>query len=293
MHDFPTLITLQNDALAVSVLPELGGRIIEFSDRERGRQWVWRNHRLGFAFPSQGDDYDDVWQGGFEELFPNDGPMVVGETNLPSHGELWSARWDVVDFANDRLVLETTGAATGSRVRKVFALRGLSMQVDYELELGPVPVDNFLFKLHPAFAVNEHCRIEMAGAAVEKVDVTFGNLMYGSERIAWDESGLQHIRSRESGTNEFVYLHDLNEGKVSIVDDRAKAAIDLTFSLDQFPFTWLFLTYGGWNKHNVAVVEPCTSYPKDLGEAARLGNAPTYRPGDIHHYSYQLKCRAR
>lgn len=291
MHDFPRLITLHNDALAVAILPELGGRVIEFSDRERGRQWAWRNHRIGYGYAAASDDYDDVWQGGFEELFPNDAPMEVGGLTVPSHGELWSSRWDILAYSQTELSMETVGASTASKVRKVITLDGPVMTVAYSLELGHAPLDHFLFKLHPAFDVNEHCRIVIADAMVEKVQDGFGNLVPGTEPIAWHDSGLDRVRPIESNTNEFVYLHDLADGRVSIVDDRVGASVELRFSRTQFPFTWLFLSYGGWNSHNVAVIEPCTSYPKDVTQAAGLGNAPAFHGGAVHEYSYQLECQ--
>lgn len=117
---------MSNDRLGVTVVPELGGRIIEFSDLERGRQWAWRNHRVPLDRVGPDDDYDDVWQGGFE----------------------------------------------------------------------------------------------------------------------------------------------------------------------QFPFTWLFLSYGGWRDHQVAVLEPCTSYPKDLEQAVALGTAVDYVPGEVHRFSYELEVMA-
>ncbi len=48
----------------------------------------------------------------------------------------------------------------------------------------------------------------------------------------------------------------------------------------EVPYVWFFLTYGGWRGLYTAVIEPCTNMPKDLAEAARLGQSARLEPGE-------------
>jgi hypothetical protein len=59
------------------------------------------------------------------------------------------------------------------------------------------------------------------------------------------------------------------------------------YSLADFPYTWLFLTYGGWRDHFTAVLEPCTNMPKDLETARRAGACARLEPGQ------KLECTVR
>ncbi len=64
------LRVLTSDELAIAVVPDLGGRIVELTDLSNGRQWLWRNHRVPFGPVASGSVYDDAWQGGFENCSP-------------------------------------------------------------------------------------------------------------------------------------------------------------------------------------------------------------------------------
>ena len=67
-------IVLENRHIRVTVIPELGGRIWQIEDRARGREWIWHRESVPLSKSAVGDKYDDVWAGGWEELFPNDAP---------------------------------------------------------------------------------------------------------------------------------------------------------------------------------------------------------------------------
>ena len=82
------LRVLANDELAIATAPDLDGRIVELTDLSNGREWLWRNHGVPFGPVASGSAYDDVWQGGLEELFTNDAPTVVDDSSYPDHGEL-------------------------------------------------------------------------------------------------------------------------------------------------------------------------------------------------------------
>jgi galactose mutarotase-like enzyme len=162
------LRVLSSDELSIAVAPDLGGRIVELTDLSSGRQWLWRNHRVPLGPVTSGSAYDDVWQGGFEELFPSDAPAVIGKTPYPDHGELWSVPWQVVRADDDAIELAVEGSVTGVRFAKRLSIEGAVMTIQYSLEHPGRVALPYLFKLHPAIDVNEHCRIDLPSGAVEK-----------------------------------------------------------------------------------------------------------------------------
>lgn len=286
-------LELENEHLRLRVLPARGGKVTSILDRSADREWIWDpggdRRQAGL-----GDDYDENWQGGFEELFPNDSPTQIAGYDLPDHGELWSAEWAVVDASDVEVVLRVTGPVTGVVVTKSFDLDGSTVSVRYRLEHRGAERLPFLFKLHPAIAVDQDCRIELPGGRVEAVDPAFSRLLEGSGPWPWPgppEADLERCRESASGLQEFVYVRDLPDGWCAVTDERLGRRLRLSYDMSDFPFCWLFITYGGWRGHEVVVLEPCTNYPKDLHEAVGKGTTAWLEPGETKtlHATFSLE----
>ncbi|HWR97518.1 MAG TPA: hypothetical protein VN317_03780, partial [Candidatus Methanoperedens sp.] len=80
--EFEALV-LENARLRAVILPKLGGRVWELEDRVRDRQWIWHREGVPLAAAPAGAVYDEVWAGGWEELFPNDAPGPFEGRTLP------------------------------------------------------------------------------------------------------------------------------------------------------------------------------------------------------------------
>ncbi|MCI0679610.1 MAG: hypothetical protein L0Z63_11305 [Actinobacteria bacterium] len=283
------MISLSSDELGVLVAPSLGGRIVEVTDLGRARQWLWRNHHQAVSAPDGSAGYDDVWQGGFEELFPNDAPESLHGVELPDHGDLWSVPWRIEDLTSETLSLAAMSVSGQTLVRKSMSVEGPNLAISYRMErLRDNPL-RYLFKLHAAIAVDEHCRIDLPGGFVEKVDPGVGNLL-GPDQTARRQSwptpvDLGQCRPASSGTNEFVYVHDLPQGWCAVADRRLGCRMTISYPTEYFPYCWIFMTYGGWRGHNVVVLEPCTNYPKVLGEAIEEGRAASLMPRAIEEFT--------
>lgn len=239
---------------------------------------------LGAVRP--GSVYDDVWQGGFEELFPSDDPTTVGGARYPDHGELWSAEWNIEEASDSSLKLSVVGAYTGVSVTKTMTIDGPELTMTYHLAHKGSEALPYLFKLHPAFSINEHCRIDLPGGRVEKVAGGFGNILDSREPQDWPTpEDLSQCRSVASVSNEFVYVSDLPEGWCGITDERIGSWIRISYPLEFLPYCWIFMSYGGWRSHNVVVLEPCTNYPKDIHEALSRGTSGLLEPEKAEEFS--------
>ncbi|HLG05146.1 MAG TPA: hypothetical protein VI383_03270, partial [Gemmatimonadales bacterium] len=58
-------LVMENPAVRVVILPELGGRVWELWDLERGRQWIWHREGVPPCVAGPGSSYDEVWAGGW------------------------------------------------------------------------------------------------------------------------------------------------------------------------------------------------------------------------------------
>ena len=89
------MLILQNEYLKVSVDQANGGAITSIFSRRTKDEWIYYDPSL----KSEENDsliYDDMWCGGFEELFPNDAPDNVNGRILRDHGELWMRSWNII-----------------------------------------------------------------------------------------------------------------------------------------------------------------------------------------------------
>jgi hypothetical protein len=286
-HGFDALV-LQNAHLRAVILPSLGGRVWELEDLVRGRQWIWHRPDVPLRQMPLGSPYDDVWAGGWEELFPNDAAGLFEGRQLPDHGEWWTMAWnwtDVSTAGTAGVVLSAESTVVKASCTKTFRLAPDApvLSVHYRirsLEASPV---HFLFKQHLPVHVTPDCRVQLPGGQCQAVDPDFGTTLRDGDVHAWPGvSGgvdLRVVPPPASRNREFVYVKDLAGPWCGVDDARAGASIRMEFEPARMPFVWLFLSYGGWRDVYTAVLEPCSNMPKGLPEAVRAGQSAVLNPG--------------
>jgi hypothetical protein len=287
-------IVLENSRVRAVVLPSLGGRIWELEDRIRGRQWIWHREDVVLAAPKPESVYDDVWAGGWEELFPNDAPGRFEGRALPDHGEWWTLAWSVTETSEGAeafLRLETMTRIRAASCVKEFRLAADddTLRIAYRIQSCEAEAFHFLFKQHLPIALTPSCRLVLPGGLVTSVDPTFGTLLRSPGPVEWPCRGsaigrlgdLRQVPRRSSGARDFLYVTRLPAGWCGIDDIGQRASLRLRFDLSDVPFLWLFLTYGGWRGCYTAVLEPCTNMPKELSHAVRLGQSASLSPSGV------------
>jgi hypothetical protein len=284
-------LVLENDRLRAVIIPSLGGRVWELEDRLHGRQWIWHRPDVPLQTPPVGAAYDDVWAGGWEELFPNDAPGAFEGRDLPDHGEWWAMAWtaQVTTGGSEATVkLSGTSSVVRAACTKEFRLDndGATLSVTYRIRSAEDRPFHFLFKQHLPIAITPGCRLLLPGGQVEAVNPDFGNVLPSGEVFEWpvplaagEIADLRQIPSASSGLQEFVYVRNLPQGWCGIEDPQRGATLHMSFELISLPYVWLFLTYGGWRNLYTAVLEPCSNMPKQLADAVRLGQAALLMPG--------------
>jgi hypothetical protein len=284
-------LVLENRILRIVVLPELGGRVWSIVYKPLDRELLWQNPRIPPRRVPFGTSYDDVWCGGWEELFPNDVPATILGEKYPDHGEVWSIAWDWTaevtdDEATVSLVCETPISAF--RLERRLMLRGdeASLHTDHRLTnrgLGDFP---FLWKMHPAFHVSPACRIDFPTMIVELEPGFTASLSGAPDRFPWpyadtpegriDLCTVPPVSSRRA---VFFYGTGYQDGWCAITDVAARLTYGLTFPASTFRACWMFASFGGWRNHNVAILEPSTTYPFEIEKAIERGTAPRLAAG--------------
>lgn len=140
-------IALASEALQVTVIPELGGKITRFTSRATGREWLWRNPFLTYRTAALGDSYVALHDtGGIDECFPE------------VHGEVFGRPW-----TEEQGGVALAFSTARYRLERSLRLDGASLQLAYALENAGERELPFVWCLHALFAIEPDMRIELPG----------------------------------------------------------------------------------------------------------------------------------
>jgi hypothetical protein len=290
-HGLQALV-LRNEHLTVVVLPGLGGKVWEIHDQLTGRQLLWHHPRLTVQPVPFGAGYDDVFHGGWDELFPNDVPETIDGEPYPDHGETWTLpwAWTVVDDGSTgpaAVRLEVATPISACRLTKTYTLepgaRSLRMDVVVANE-GPADLP-FMWKQHLALTVDDAARIDLPAGRMRIDD--FGSPRAGGPGVEYDwpvlvdEQGEHDMRPTLPVTSrraEFQQAMQLHAGWCALTHADG-SGIGIAFDPEVFRSCWLFASYGGWRNLQVAILEPCTGYPLSVNDGVAAGTHRTLAAG--------------
>ncbi|WP_194057380.1 DUF4432 family protein [Nodosilinea sp. LEGE 06152] len=285
------VLTLENTEVKLTVRPDLGGRIDQLEDLQTGHSWLW--HPSQYAPETTrslavGASFDDHWTGGWDEVFPNDAAGEFQGRNLADHGELWSQRWQVLETAPLSLTLGYQCQTVPVWVKKTIQLDSNRPEASlvYEFQNQSEQQIPFLFKHHAAIAIEAGDEILLPDCWVEPAFLEFSKIIGQPGKTRFPEAigangeavDLRVMPPPSSQLQEFYYTSELSQGRCGIRHQRSQSSLLMTFDTADFPYVWMFQSYGGWQGHYVVVVEPCTTLPSDLDEACRNGTVALLQP---------------
>lgn len=285
-------IVMENDLVRIIVLPEAGGKVWQITYKPLNSDLLWNNPNAAPSRLPIQSCYDDVWCGGWDELFPNDEAGTLLGHRLPDHGELWSGQWRVepseqADSARVHMQFRTP--ITNFLAEKTLSLRPDSavLEVHYRLSNQSAETLPFLFKLHPAFAVTTSHRIDFPPMTVVR-EPDFPGTLDGAPLIfRWPHAlregaqlDLRMVPDVSAQAVHFIYGTELGAGWCGVTNRANRLSAALRFDPEVFSSCWLFASYGGWRDLNVAVLEPATGYPFNMQSMMEEGQARWLGPGE-------------
>lgn len=308
-------LILSNDLLSATIVPAVGGRIVSLVHKPTDHEFLWRNANLRLEALPAGSEYDPNFYGGIDELLPNDLPETVAGVDLPDHGELWTLPLE--HHAHAEISVRTGGSTT---VRlfpwlvtketysptlevkdSVIHLSGLlpRSQLRYERWISLAPdkpelisayrITNesdrrqpVLWKLHAALNIAPGDRIVCPAKTAQVVDPEYTRWNTLTP-FSWPyiDGDWADLIPEKNGTVDFLYLYDLKEGRIAWErPDAAGLRFEYRFDTKVFPCAWYFASYGGFLDHYTAILEPCTTMPISMKEAAKSGTCLWLDPGE-------------
>lgn len=290
-------LVLENAALRVTVVPEIGGHVTELVDRAVERNLLWANPRTPPRAAPYGAHFDDWWSGGWDEIFPSGDHGALHGEQLPYMGELWCLPWAATSGSGGGEAWLRASALTTiapARFERTLSLRADEpvLRAHYRIESLDVRPLPFTWGIHPAFEVTDHHRLDHPGHAM-LVGVSSAPSM-GDVGAAYEwpfltgggtagdgSHDMRRARPREDAVFGGHWVTDLPEGWLSLTDESTGRGVRIEFDPSVFPAAWLWQVYGGWRGHEHVALEPWTSRPMDLAAAEAAGTARTLAPGEV------------
>jgi len=289
------VLRLESDLLRIDVMPELGGKIYHWIHKPEDRDYLWQHPRIKPAVLPPGTNYDDTFSGGWDELFPSDAPGEHRGEVYPDHGEYWTRcfDWEVEESPQSvTLHLRAEGNVTPTRMERWITVEASSTVVRFRhriTHLGEHGFD-YLWKLHPALRVGSSHEILISAGKGLIATPGCGRLSADTLDFVWPRvpgrDGATFDLSKVPATSgvpgyEMVYLTELRDGWCAVLDHATGSGFGLAFDPRIFSTVWLFQSYGGWRGLSLAILEPCTTYPYSLAEAARSGRVAHLAGGEV------------
>ncbi len=285
-------IGLESEELFVSVFPEAGGKVLDLVHKASGFNLLWQNPRVPLRRTYAGAAFDDVWCGGWDELFPTDAACTLDGNSFPDHGDLWTGPWEwSLERQDDELAtlhLRRFSPSLPCLMEKWISLAEGKPELRFRHRLSNVGTQTvpFVWSLHVAHAIGRDSRVHLPARRMGVEEPYRGRVPAGLDEVGWPlhgGSGAGHDLSRlpepESGLTEWLHTRDLAEGFCAVTHPSAGLGLELAFDLGVFPTVWLFGVYGGWRGHHVLLTEPSTSPPGSLADNAARGTAATLAAG--------------
>ena len=257
-------ITVPGAALTAVVDPARGAKITSLRDSS-GVEWLAqaaspRDFPVGTAFT-------DAEMAGWDECAPTISACVVDARELPDHGDLWDA---VFDVENDGSTVVATGISLRYLFRRTMGITPTGLLLEYEVEALDRAMP-FLWAAHPQFSAPPGTRVEFDGVT-RVVDV----LDPARPEVDWTGE-LATIDTVEPGGYRKVYPTPERSVQAARLV-RPEGTLAITWS-EECPYVGVWFDGAAYSREPVIAVEPTTGYFDALDTAVRLGRVPTLAPG--------------
>ncbi|NPV07985.1 MAG: hypothetical protein HPY83_08490 [Anaerolineae bacterium] len=273
-------LTAETEALSVTILPGVGGKMASFRSRGSGFEYLWQPPDGVYPVPEYGAQYGPEFATGFDECFPT---LLACEypaepwkgVPIPDHGEVWALPWEwrVVEGA---LTLAVAGRGLPYRLAKAIQVEGEEVLLRYRLtNLSEEPL-RWLWSAHPLFNLTPGLVVHVPGRPAMTVYESLGDALGAPGSLhRWPYAGevdLALPAERELAA-EKVFLSGLGEGRVVLHYTEMGEGVSIQFPQETLTGIGLWYNVRGWPAeaphHNVGV-EPCSEPHESLTDCRNV-----------------------
>lgn len=283
-------LTLENDLLKITVLPDKGADIYEFIYKPKNLDFLWKFDR-GLRSPGLGINYApdshvawmDYYEGGWQVLFPSGGgPTHYKGVEIGFHGEVSTLPWryEVLKETPEEVSLKLTVRTTRTpfKMEKTLTLKDGEARLYIREKLTNESSEemDYSWGHHPAFGapfLAEGLKIDVPAAWVETHEqVGPASRLPRKDRFAWPNVtngertiDLSVLPPETETSADLSFLGGLEEGWYGLTNPELGVGFGLAWPEEIFPYLWLWQEFRGssgwpWYKSNYVMgFEPFTS----------------------------------
>lgn len=303
-------VVLDNGSLHLTVVPELGGKIVSLIRNESGFEYLLQppDPEQAYGTRSFGDKFEDYGPCGFDECLPTVASCLYPEepfaaSKLPDHGDVWCLPSSIETVA-EKIRLTTSLRSLPLRFTKEVQLREKTVRIDYAATNLSQSTVKFLWSAHPLLAVEPGAEIILP-PEVKEVEVGWSKderLGKAQERCGWpiatERTGrrveLNRVAPPSAGTADKSFTGPLSEGFCGMFLPSKNENIAFRFDPRLVPYVGLWICQGGWpesqaDKQFTAALEPCSGRPDSLAEAMKRNECVTLAIGETVRWWMEIE----
>lgn len=281
--------TLANDALSISIVPELGGRIVSLKHRPSRREWldgwspagkrrIWR--------PTDPADYETGPGAGLDECLPTVLPCRLGAARLGDHGELWNQvpAFDETLAKEGVLACQWALKSLPLAFERRISIHGDEVCFQYRIGNRANSRTPFLWAWHPLFTWEPGDQILTSEKSCFAPD---------GERSAWPHihPGTDLSRAEFSADTTpaaKVFLGPFSVGHAAIKAQNG-ATLTLKWPAEFFPYAGIWITRGFWKGLHHWAIEPTNAPVDRLSDIKEPSAAFMLAPREIREWELIAK----
>lgn len=287
LQDGSKAVVVENGLLRLTILPELGGKIVSLIRVESGHEFFLqpREPERASQPSSHGDRFENHETFGFDECIPTVAECFYPEEpflsrRLPDHGDVWSLP-SRVEIVEEGVKLITALRSLPLWFTKKVQLHANTIRLDYEVTNLSQSTVKFLWSAHPLLKIEPGAEIVLP-QEVNEVEIGWSRgerLGKSGDRCPWpltvDRSGktveLNRVASASAGIAEKLFTPRLSQGFCGVFMPGANENIVFRFDTRIVPYVGIWACQGGWpsnrtGKDFTVALEPCNGRPDSLQE---------------------------
>ncbi|MFC0523618.1 DUF5107 domain-containing protein [Pontibacillus salicampi] len=281
---------LENEYLRCTFLPEYGGKLASYYDKQAAYEWLFQSKGEALTVPPYGAAFPEYDSSGFDEMFPgiDRGPHPNDWKEIPDHGEVWTLPWHV-ETVGETLYMEVSSPVFPYSLRKKVSLEENSLTFSYEaVNLGKKAFP-FIWTPHALLNSTEASKIRVPSGMDQVMSVDAASLHLGewgthhsypitTSLQTGEEHDLSLVAQREDQTIEkFYFVNTLQEGWCGVEQTDIQRQLIYRFPLEKVPYLGVWKTNGGYRGDYNFALEPCTGVYDDVYVAEKI-NKVSYIP---------------
>ncbi len=302
-----TRLILDNDIIEIEIIPELGGKIFQLTQKTTGVKYI-HEPEIGLCNiprPKYGDAFLPPYDFGFDDCFPTVSPskyrLQEQDIFFPDHGELWSRPWEY-DIQDDGIDFKIYGIHLRYRFKKKIILDKNKLTMHYSLRSLETLPFHYIWSSHPLLVIEPDDEILVE----DRIDDVFVNWAsddrYGryGDMVPWPRqvvSGnnidLSKVQTKDLSVAMKLFSGKLRKGCTGLYRRRVDNSIVFHFDERIIPYIGIWLCYGGWPENYTdpaytIALEPASGRPDSLSEGIKRNEVSSIMPGEEKTWSLSV-----